>query len=223
MAGGNFVSNCLALHERILHTDYSLAKKALSGKLTIHQRFGASMYPAIRSYLVNGHWEYCGWYKMGDDTCGLSWDGGVCETYNRKYTHNEIKEAHAIGKEIANQNHYHMTSIDRGNNHRIPKEIKMVHVRSVNANHLSQIRNDEIPTYNKTADIDCIDFDMDSILKLDDFYQQLCKVTNYLQVADIEYDLVGRMLATWLPSISLITNGHIGEHKDYFKNRFNVK
>jgi hypothetical protein len=45
-------------------------------------------------------------------------------------------------------------------------------------------------------------------------------VTNYLQIDPIDFDQANRMLSVWMPSISLINEGHVQENKDFFRDKF---
>lgn len=229
LAGGNFVANCLALAEPILNTDYYYAKKRLTGSMVPAQRFGVAMYPVVRSFLHNAHWEYCGWYEMGTRVCGLTLPGGTCEGANIRYKKEDIKEMNNLVDLINQQDHYHSVIIARepGDNALTDDRYKdQVHVRAVNMNHLSKIRSEitkgPIPTYDVIDGVETIDFDMDSILQPDDFYNELCKVTNYLQIDPIDFDLASRMLSGWMPSLSLINEGHINENKEFFRDKFQL-
>lgn len=234
LAGGNFVANCLSLAEPILNTDYYYAKKRLTRSMHVNQRFGVAVYPVVRSYMHNAHWEYCGWGEMGSEACGLTLPGGTCEGPGIKYKKEDIPEMNNLVDLINQQDHYHSVTIARSPDHHALTDDRyknQIHVRAVNMNHLSKIRKKSvihlsqieegsIPTYDVIDGVETIDFDMDSILQPDDFYNELCKVTNYLQIDPIDFDLANRMLSVWMPSINLINEGHVQENKHFFRDKF---
>ena len=57
-AGSHFIANCFALHKRILHMDYNHARNKMLGKHTRLQSFAVSMMPALRTQMMDSHFEY---------------------------------------------------------------------------------------------------------------------------------------------------------------------
>lgn len=184
-AGGHFVANVLALHNRILHMDLQHATNKFAGKHNQLRSFGVSMMPAVKSIANNSHFEY--------------------NTFNGVRGYKQ-----ELWNTLMDQDKYvpvvdEMHTLQEGEvGHQLDGNKNKIHLRAVNTKWLMQQRNKQEQVMETIPGVDTIDIDMGTLLDSKKFFAQINKVIEHLQFEQLNFDHVELMLHTWLKSIKVV-------------------
>lgn len=189
-AGSHFIGNCLALHKRILHMDYDHARNKMLGKHTRLQSFAVSMMPALRTQMMDSHFEYNTFNGVTGYKNDL-WNKVMDQDYFTPVVEN-IHDRSSYRTEV--------TDFDKDG------ELDKVHIRSINTKWLMESRNQEDWSMETIEGVDTIDFDMGTILHTEQFYKEITKVTDYLQFEPIDKEQLNTMLLVWIKGIKIVSD-----------------
>ena len=189
-AGGKFIRLCLAINEKILHQDKYLAKKKITKKLTQLNSFKISKSILEKKISIQQHFE------LGcDQLAGFKAKHSVIE---------QEKLANEFWKELTNQNEYKFFMVDHhGKNWSHYPNSK--HIFFENYDRILELRNlnnkniQRLKPYNDNH----IKFDMESVFDKTSFYKEISKISNFLNINQINIVFIEEMRKLFLKTVSI--------------------
>jgi len=190
MAGGKFISLCLAISEKILHQHKMLANKKIQKKWTQLESFKVSKKVLEKKIFLQKHFE------LGcTELAGFSFHVPVIQ---------QESQANNFWKELTNQNEYKFFMVDH-HGKKWSHYPNSQHIIFKNYDKILKLRNSFYDNLYKfsTHDKNHIEFDLETIFDDINFYKEISKTCNFLNIKQINPTYIEEMRKLFLKTINI--------------------
>ncbi len=191
LSGGKFISLCLGISEKVLHQSKDLAIAKMTERWTQNKSYNVSRGVLEKKKKTNAHHEL-GCFQLS------GFHGGYSLTEQQK-------QANDLWKELTNQSEYFFFMTDHfgGQWTHYPNAR---HILFKNPEKILKLRNQHIKNKNYellSNDKNYIEFDQETIFDSIDFYKEIYKVCNFLNIDEIDSVFIEDMRNLFLNTISI--------------------